>query len=198
MTFEEYYSKRFDHWVDFLAKKINSKEESEDRVQDVFMYLSTRKDFCEELIAAGKFGDYVHGAMIRQIVYMYREQNRRVPTVSLDMENIDFLSWIADDQRNNEAAEKVELDDFYKRASAELLLNTKAPLKCTAYETTGELQQYIFIQYARNNRTFDQIGELVGISHQLVSYHYKEAKNILIPLIEGFIDKKLNTSGKLT
>ncbi len=191
MTFEEYYTERFDHWVSYLSKLIGNREEAEDRVQDVFTYLSTRKAFCEELIEADEFGDYVHGAMIRQITYVCRQQNRRVPTVSIDMENIDFLSWIADNQRGNEIAEKTELDDFYERASAELLLNTRAPLKCTAFETIGELQQYIFVQYSRNNRTFAEIGEFVSLSRQNVQYYYKEAKNILIPLIEGFIGEKI-------
>ncbi len=192
LTFEQYYTERFEHWVNYLSKLIGNREEAEDRVQDVFTYLSTRKAFCEELIEADEFGAYVHGAVVRQIAQMCREQNRRVSTVTLDMENMDFISWIADGQQGNEIAEKVELDDFYERASAELLVNTRAPLKCTAFETVGELQQYIFIQYARNNRTFDEIGGFVGLSHQNVHYHYNEAKRILIPLIEGFIHKKLN------
>lgn len=195
MTFEQYYTDQFNHWVDYLSKLIGNREEAEDRVQDVFVYLSTRKAFCEELIEADEFGSYVHGAMIRQITYMCREQEKRVPTVTLDMENMDFISWIADNQQGNEIAEKVELDEFYERASAELLANTRAPLKCTAFGTVGELQQYIFIQYTRNNRTFEEIGEFVEMSHQLVYYHYREAKNILIPLIEGFINKKLSFPG---
>lgn len=192
MTFEQYYTDRFSHWVDYLSKLIGNREEAEDRVQDVFAYLSTRKAFCEELIAADKFGDYVHGAVIKQIAQMCREQNRRVSTVSIDTDSIDFLSSIRDNQRGMELCyEKIVLDDFY----AEAIKRLEDPRKLSgeSFETVGELRQYIFVQYTQNNRTHDEIGELVGVSHQNITIHVKKIREILTPLMIDFIGGKLNT-----
>lgn len=188
MTFEQYYTDRFGHWVDYLSKLIGNREEAEDRVQDIFMYFSRRKAFCEELIEADKFGNYVHGAIIKQIAQMCREQNRQVSTVSIDMDNIDFLSSIRDNQLGMELCyEKIVLDDFYTEAIKRL--GDPRKLSGESFETVGELRQYIFVQYAQNDRTLDEIGDLVGLSHQNIAIHIKKIREILTPLIIDFVGK---------
>ncbi len=192
MTLEQYYADNFQKWVNYLARLIGDPEEAEDRVQDIFTYLLTRKEFCEELIEQEEFGGYILGAIARQIVYMCRERSKRIPTINL--EDVNALAWLAEDQSSDKVTVQPELDDFYAEATRQLADDRKLPVG--GFDTVGELRQYILIQYARNNRTFEEIGELVGQSHQNISAHYMRIKEILGPLIENFIGKKLDTLGK--
>lgn len=190
--FEQYYSHNFKPWVNYLTRLIGDREEAEDRIQDVFTYLLTRKKFCEELIEQGEFGKYVHGAIIKQTAQICRERRRRIPTINL--EDINALAWLAEDQSDNGAGEQIELNDFYATAVKYLAGGRKLP--DGGFDTVGELRQYILIQYARNNRTFEEIGKLVGLTHQNISVHFTRIKEILKPLIEKFIGKKLNNPEK--
>ncbi len=194
MTLEEYYEKTFGQYVNYLTGKI-SREEAEDRVQNVFMSLFARREFCELLIEHDEFDRYVQGAINRQPAQALREQYRRVSTVSIDPDNIDFLSSIRDTQHGGEVTNEIELNDFYEEASVKLLENTRLLYDPSAFETVGELRQYIFVQYCRNNRTFPEIGKLVGQSHQSISLHFGRIVTILTPMIEAFIGKKLNGGG---
>lgn len=184
MTFEEYYEKTFGRYVDYLTGKL-SREEAENRVQDVFMSLLSRKELCEDLIEKGEFDKYVQGAINKQPAQMYREQYRRVPTVSIDSDNIDFLSSIRA-KDNGGVTDKVELNDFYGGASVKLLENTRLLPEPTAFETVGELWQYIFVQYCRNGRTLEEIGGSVSLTSQNISLHFTRIVTILTPMIRRF------------
>ncbi len=186
MTLEEYYEKTFGRYVDYLTGKI-SREEAEDRVQNVFMSLFARKEFCEDLIAKGEFDKYVQGAINRQPAQALREQYRRVSTVSLDADNIDFLSSIRANHPDYEM-EETELNDFYK-AAIKLLENSRKLTSDCGFNTVGELRQYIFVQYCRNGRTLQEVGKLVGLSHQNISIHYKRIVTIIQPLVDAFVKK---------
>jgi len=191
MTLEEYYEKTFNRYVDYLTERI-SREEAEDRVQNVFMSLFTRKDFCEDLIQKGEFEKYVQGAINRQPAQALREQYQQGPAISIDADNIDFLSSM----RSNRVGIKlccgdVELNDFYDEA-VKLLGNPRKLISNCGFETVGELRQYIFVQYCRNSRTFEEIGGLVGCSLQNIFIHYGKIVTILTPLIERFIGRRLN------
>jgi hypothetical protein len=192
ITFEEYYEKTFGQYVNYLTGKL-SREEAEDRVQNVFLSLLPRKEFCEELIEKGELEKYIQGAINRQPAQVLREQYRRVSTVSLDADNIDFLSSIRDTQHGGEVTDEVELDNFYKTAVKCLASGRK--LSGGSFETVGELWQYIFIQYCRNGRTFQEAGKLVGLSHQNISAHFARIVTILTPMIEAFIGRKIEGPG---
>lgn len=190
--FETYYVEHFEKWVAYLTKKIGDPEEARDKVQDIFMYLSTRKKFCGGLLARGELGKYVHGAIIIKTAQICRERKRRIPTINL--EDVNALAWLAEDQSSDKVTVQPELDDFYAEATKQLVDDRKLP--AGGFDTVGELRQYILVQYARNNRTFEEIGELVGQSLQNISAHYMKIKEILGPLIENFIGKKLDIPGK--
>ncbi len=192
MTFEQYYLKHFDEWVNYLTRLTGDREEAEDKIQDIFMYLLTRKKFCEELIGRDEFGKYVHGAIIIKTAQICRERKRRIPTINL--EDVNALAWLAEDQSSDKVTVQPELDDFYAEATKQLADDRKLPMG--GFDTAGELRQYILVQYARNNRTFEEIGELVGQSLQNISAHYMKIKEILGPLIENFIGKKLDNPEK--
>lgn len=188
--FEKYYAGAFDRLVLQLGKKLGNLEEAEDRVQDVFLRLSTRKDFCEDLIAKGEFDKYVQGAINKQPAQVYREQYQQVPTVSLDADNIDFLSSIRANHSNCEMGE-IELNDFYEKA-IELLEDKRKLSAGRGFETAGEQRQYIFIQYCRNGRTFEEIGGVIGCSHQNIEQRYATILTILTPLLEKYLGRKVN------
>lgn len=192
MIFETYYSDTFQKWVDHLATKIGNREEAEDKVQEVFTRLFPRKDFCEDLIEKGEMDAYIQGAINLQPAQVFREQIRQVPTVSIDADNIDFLSSIRADHPDCEMGE-IELDDFYETAIK--LLENDRKLPDNSFETEGELWQYIFVQHCRNGRTFEEIRDFVGCSHQNISAHFKGIVTILTPLIKRFIGGKLNSPG---
>ncbi len=192
MTLDKYYSDNCTRLVLQLAKKIGNLEEAEDRVQNVFMSLFARKEFCEDLIAKKEFDKYVQGAINRQPAQVLREQYRQVPTVSIDSDNIDFLSSIRHNDNDWGLCER-ELKDFYEAAVECLAGGRKLP--SGSFNTVGELRQYIFIQYCQNGRTFQEIGELVGLSLQNISLHFARIVTILTPMIEAFIGRKLNSKG---
>ncbi|KKM20482.1 hypothetical protein LCGC14_1644970 [marine sediment metagenome] len=195
-TFEQYYADKFEYWVDLLTVRIKDRAEAEDRVQDIFTGLITRKDFCEGLIEKGEMDDYIGDAIGRQRAQVYREKQRQVPTTSIDPDNIDFLSSIRDNRVGMRLCyDGVELNDFYETAIKCLVGGRKLP--GGSFETVGELRQYIFIQYCQNGRTFKEIGELVGLSLQNIAVHYKRIVTILTPTIERFIGRGLN-DGELT
>ncbi len=184
MTLEKHYADNFEKYVGYLTGKI-SREEAEDRVQNVFLSLFARKEFCELLIQQDEFDKYVQGAINRQPAQALREKYRQVPTISIEPDNIDFLSSIRDTQHGGEVTNEVELNDFYGRAT-KLLENPREPISDCGFETVGELRQYIFTQYCRNGRTFEEIGELVGQSFANVSKHYARIMTILTPTAERF------------
>ncbi|KKN05756.1 hypothetical protein LCGC14_1084090 [marine sediment metagenome] len=189
-TFEQYYADNFQRWVDLLTKYIHDREEAEDRVQNIFVSLLPREKLCRDLIAEGKINAYVWGSVIRQRANVFRGQYKRVHTVSIDADNVDFLSSIQGNNQDITVTEKAELEDFYKKA-IELLRNPRKPLLKCGFGTVGEVRQYIFIQYARNGRTFQEIGELIGTTYQNVAVHYKKIIVILTPMIEEFIEGKI-------
>ena len=192
-TFEQYYIRRFPYWVDLLTVRIKDRAEAEDRVQDIFTGLITRKDFCEGLIEKGEMDDYIGNAIGRQRAQVYREKQRQVPTTSIDSNNIDFLSSIRDNRAGMELCyDEVELNDFYETALKCLAKGRKLP--GGSFETVGELRQYIFIQYCQNGRTFKEVGELVGLSLQNIAVHYERIVTILTPMISAFINKKIDGS----
>ena len=197
MIFEEYYADNFERWVKYLTRLIHDPEEAEDRVQNIFASFLPRKKFCEEIILRDEdgFDRYVLRAIILQTAQIRRERDKRVPTVSIDADNIDLISSIRDNQVGMELCyETVELNDFYNEAKKLLEDSRKLTSDC-GFETVGELRQYIFIQYCRNGRTLDEIGELVGLSHQNISLHYGRIITILTPLIESFTKLKVNGGG---
>ena len=193
MTLEQYYADNFEEYVNYLIGKL-SKEEAEDRVQNVFLSLFARKEFYNDLIEKGELGKYIQGAINRQPAQAFREKYRQVPTVSIDPDNIDFLSSIRDTQHGGEVTDEVELNDFYEAALKCLAKGRKLP--GGSFETAGELRQYIFVQYCRNSRTLQEIGELVGLSHQNISVHYKRIVTILTPMISAFTEIKLDGGEK--
>lgn len=193
MTLDEYYANTFKKYVDYLTGKI-SREEAEDRVQNIFLSLFTRKEFCEDLIEKNEFDKYVQGTINRQPAQALREQYRQVPTVSLDGDNIDFLSFLVNNQKNTES-EEIELKDFYE-AAIKLLKNPRKPTSDCGFETVGELRQYILIQYARNGRTLQEIADRVGSSFQNVSIHYGKIVIIIRPLVNKFVVGELDTPEK--
>lgn len=195
MTFSQYYADNFKRWVDLLTASIHDREEAEDRIQNIFVSLLPREEFCKNLIAEGKINAYIWSSVTRQRAQVFRERYKRVPAVSIDADNIDFLSSIQGRNQDITVIEKVGLEDFYKKA-IELLENSRKPVSECGFETVGEIRQYIFVQYARNGRTFEKIGELIGMTHQNVAAHYKKIKVILIPMIEEFIGWELNKSRK--
>ena len=195
ITLEQYYDDNYIKWVNLLTAMIHDREEAEDRVQDIFISLLSRKEFCEGLIARGEMDKYLWCAVTRQRTQVFREQYKRVPTVSIDADNVDFLSSIQESNQDITATEKVELEDFYKEA-VELLDNSRRLISECGFETVGEVRQYIFIQYVQNGRTFQEIGKLIGMTHQNISVHYKKIVVILTPMIEEFIGRKLNTPRK--
>ncbi len=190
-TFEQYYIRRFSYWVDLLTVRIKDRAEAEDRVQDIFTQLIPRKDFCEALIEKGEMDDYIGNAIGRQRAQVYREQQKQIPTTSIDPDNIDFLSSIRDNRVGMGLCyDEVELNDFYEAAVKCLAAGRKLP--GGSFETVGELRQYIFIQYCRNGRTFKEIGKLVGLSLQNIAVHYERIVTILTPMISAFINRPLN------
>ncbi len=193
ITFDQYYADNFERWVNLLAKRIRDRNEAEDRVQDIFTSLIPRKDFCEGLIERGAFDKYIQSAIGRQRAQIYREECRRPPTVSIDSDNIDFLSSIRDIQHGGEVTDEVELNSFYEAAVKCLGGGRKLSGGC--FETVGELRQYIFVHHCRNGRTFQEIGELVELSHQNISTHFARIVTILTPMIEAFTGKKLKALG---
>ena len=194
-TFEQYYSDNFERWVKYLTRLIHNPEEAEDRVQDIFASFLPRKKFCEEIIQRDEdgFDRYVLRAIILQTAQIRRERDKRVPTVSIDADNIDLISSIRDNRLNMEQ-QGIELNDLYETATKLLEDSRKLASDC-GFETVGELRQYIFIQYCRNGRTLDEIGELVKLSHQNISLHYGRIITILTPLIESFTKLKVNSGG---
>ncbi len=201
ITFEQYYAENFEKWVGLLTARIKDHDEAEDRVQDIFTRLIPRKEFCKDLIEKGEMDKYIQGTLGRQRAQIYREQRRQVPTVSIGEHNIDFLSSIKRQSpsvalggfcpmsANSKISGGIELNDFYDGA-VKLLEDTRKITSDCGFETVGELRQYIFVQYARNGQTLQEIGEVVGLSHQNISVHYKRIVTILMPTIEAFIEKK--------
>ena len=191
-TFEKYYSDNHIKWVNLLAAMIHDKEEAEDRVQDIFVSLIPRKEFCENLIAKGNMDKYLWTSVAHQRAQVFRKQYKQLPTVSIDADNIDFLSSIQGfTGRDMMVGEEAELEDFYKGAM-ELLENPRKLTSECGFENVGEVQQYILVQYARNGRTFQEIGKLIGMTHQNIAAHYGKIVITLTPMIEKFIGKKLN------
>ncbi len=115
-TTEQYYSDNFTKWVNLLTTMIHDREEAEDHVQDIFVRLFSRKEFCEGLIARGEMDKYLWCAVTRQRTQVFREQYKRVPTVSIDADNVDFLSSIQESNQDITATEKVELEDFFSQS----------------------------------------------------------------------------------
>ncbi len=189
ITFDKYYANNFEKWVNLLAKRIKDRNEAEDRVQNIFISLIPRKDFCEGLIERGEFDKYIQSAVGRQRAQVYREQQRHPPTVSIDSDNIDFLSSIRDTQHGGEVTDSVELNSFYEAAVKCLGGGRKLSGDC--FETVGELRQYIFVHYCRNGRTFKEIGDLVGLSHQNISIHFARIVTILTPMISASTKREL-------
>lgn len=191
MTFEQYYNDNCTKLVLQLAKKIGNLEEAEDRVQNIFMSLLPRKEFCGGLMERGELEKYIQGAMNRQSAQIYREQSQQVPTTSIDIDNIDFLSSIRAND-NDWGMSELELNDFYD--GAKKLLDDSRKLPSKGFETVGELRQYIFVQYCQNGKTFREIGELVGLSLWNISVHYKRIVTILTPFIINFLWGKSDDS----
>lgn len=189
ISFGQYYNDNCTQLVLQLAKKIGSLEEAEDRVQNVFMSLLPRKEFYEELIEKGELEKYIQGAINKQPAQMYREQHRQVPTISLE-ERPNFLSWFTKDRQDNSVMDEVELNSFFDYATKCLANPRKLTSDC-GFDTVGELRQYIFIQYCRNGRTFEEIGGLVGCSLQNIFLHYGRIITILTPMLEKYLGVKL-------
>ncbi|GAF81423.1 unnamed protein product, partial [marine sediment metagenome] len=124
--FERYYSDNYTRLVDQLAFKIGNSEEAEDRVQNVFMSLFARKEFCEDLMGRGEFDAYVQGAINKQPAQALREKYRQVPTTSLNADNIDFLSSIRAND-NDWGMGEAELNNFYGVATVLLEDARKLP-----------------------------------------------------------------------
>ena len=191
ISFEQYYAENFKKWVDLLTVRIKDRDEAEDRVQNIFTRLIPRKEFCEDLIAKREMDKYIQSAISRQRAQVYREQQKQIPTVSIDPNNIDFLSSIRDNRVGMGLCyDEVELNDFYETALKCLAKGRK--LSGESFETVGELRQYIFVQYCRNGRTLQEIGELVGLSHQNISVHLGRIITILTPMISAFIGQGIN------
>lgn len=190
-TFDQYYIRRFPYWVDYLSRKLGDPEEAEDKVQEVFTRLLPRKEFCDGLLEEGKFDRYMQGVIDKQRAQVYREQSRRVPTTSIDPDNIDFLSSIRDNLQDDVAQINIELNDLYNTIEKFLENSQRLTPECS-FETIGELRQYIFTQYCQNGRTFQEIGELVGCSRQNISDHYARIVTILTPLLERYFGEKLD------
>lgn len=187
-NFNQYYIRRFPYWADYLSRKLGDPEEAEDKVQEVFTRLLPRKEFCSRLLGEGKFDRYMQGVIDKQRAQVYREQSRRVPTTSIDPDNIDFLSSIRDNLQDDVAQINIELNDFYEGAG-KLLENPRKLTSDCGFETVGELRQYIFIQYCRNGRTLREIGKLVGCSYQNIARRFTAILTILTPMISAFTGK---------
>ncbi len=191
MTFEQYYAANYIKWVDLLASMIHDREEAEDRIQNIFLLLIPRKEFCGGLIARNEMDKYLWCAITRQRAQVFREKYKQPHTISIDPDNIDFLSSLGGSTSDTTVSEEAELEDFYKKAIGLLENPRKLPSEC-GFETVGEVQQYILIQYARNGRTFQEIGDLIGMTYQNVAVHYSKIVVILTPIIEEFIGRKLD------
>lgn len=195
MTITEYYTNNFKKWVDLLAVMIHDREEAEDRVQDVFVKLLEREEKFLDLIKQGEIDKYLYCVMANQRAQVFRKQYKQPPMVSIDTENIDFLSSLREGAQDMTTTEGLELEDFYETAVA-LLQNSRRPIGNCGFGTIGEVWQYIFVQYARNGRTLTEIGDLLTMTHQNVSQHYSTIKAILLPAVEEFIGRKLDSSKK--
>lgn len=193
MTFEEYYADTFEKWVRYLNTGLQNLEDAEDGVQTIFAGLASRREFCEGLIERGEMDGYMNCAVRRRCGGIRRDRYRQVPTISLDADDVDLLSLLSNSQQDSEAERKAELNDFYGKA----IMLLENPFKLSSgcgFETTGELRQYILIQYARNGRTFEEIAKLVGMTHQNISLHYRKIIPEILPAIEEFIGGKLKGS----
>ncbi len=192
--FEQYYEDNYIKWVKCLAHMIRNREEAEDRIQDIFVSLLPRTEFCEDLIAKNKMDLYFWCAVANQRAQVFRKKYKQLSTVGIDADNIDFLSSISTDSRGCMTVgvvAELELEDFYIKAVKLLENPRKLPSEC-GFETVGDVRQFILIQYARNGRTFQEIGELVNMTHQNIAAHYGKLVVILTPMIEDFIGRKLD------
>ncbi len=191
IKFERYYNDNYDKWVNLLTNMIHDREEAEDRIQNIFVGLIPRTEFCEGLITRGEMDKYLWCVVTRQRAQVFREKYKHPPTVSIDTDNIDFLSSISGGGRDMAVGTEVELEDFYKKAIGLLVNPRKLTSEC-GIDNVGDVRQYILVQYARNGRTFQEIGQLLSTTGQNVAAHYSKIVVILTPMIEEFIGRKLN------
>ncbi len=187
-TFEQYYIKNFKMWVDSLSKKIGNREEAEDRVQDIFMSLSTRKEFCKGILKESNFHKYIKGAIMRQRANFFEARGKHVPTIRYG--DVDFSVEIAESQQDNGTTEEIELNDFYETAVKLLADPRKSRLE--KFNTVGEFRQYVFVQHIRNGRTFEEIKDLIGVTSRNF-WCSRRIATILMPLCEKYFNISLRS-----